>query len=280
MLEEKQQEMTQEAPAPRWIGIVVVALAVISLAALGVGWTASNRSAALQQTITAQTQQFRQNEDVMSQRLSKAEDTNAQLQGELSVVTDKMKLTQGELTRARQQAKQIKEDDAKQLSDLQNNVNGQLATKASVDDVNKLGTDVTAVKTDLDATKNNLNLTRGEFGTLIAKNHDEVEELRRLGERDYYEFTIDKKDTREKVGDLMVELRGVNQKKNLYTVAIYVDDNRYEKKNRSANEPIYFFTHGSRAPLEFTVNQIAKDKIVGYLSVPKANTTHAQASGN
>ena len=280
MLDEKQQEMTQEAPAPRWIGIVVVALAVISLAALGVGWTASNRSAALQQTITAQTQQFRQNEDVMSQRLSKAEDTNAQLQGELSVVTDKMKLTQGELSRARKQAKQIKEDDAKQLSDLQNNVNGQLATKASVDDVNKLGTDVTAVKTDLDATKNNLTMTRGEFGTLIAKNHDEVEELRRLGVRDYYEFTIDKKNTREKVGDLMVELRGVNQKKNLYTVAIYVDDNRYDKRNRSANEPIYFFTHGSRAPLEFTVNQIAKDKIVGYLSVPKANTTHAQASGN
>lgn len=280
MLEEKQQEMTQEAPAPRWIGIVVVALAVISLAALGVGWTASNRSAALQQTLTTQTQQFRQNEDVMSQRLAKAEDTNAQLQGELSVVTDKMKLTQTELGRARQQTKQIKDDDAKQLADLQNNVNGQLATKASVDDVNKLGTDVTAVKTDLDATKNNLNMTRGEFGTLIAKNHDEVEELRRLGERDYYEFTIDKKNTREKVGDLMVELRGVNQKKNLYTVAIYVDDNRYEKKNRSANEPIYFFTHGSRAPLEFTVNQIAKDKIVGYLSVPKASTTHAQASGN
>jgi len=280
MLEEKQQEVIQEAPAPRWIGIVVVALAVISLAALGVGWTASNRSAALQQTLTTQTQQFHQNEDVLSQRLSKAEDTNAQLQGELSVVTDKMKLTQGELTRARQQAKQIKEDDAKQLSDLQNNVNGQLATKASVDDVNKLGSDVTNVKTDLDATKNNLNMTRGEFGTLIAKNHDEVEELRRLGERDYYEFTIDKKDTREKVGDLMVELRGVNQKKNLYTVAIYVDDNRYEKKNRSANEPIYFFTHGSRAPLEFTVNQIAKDKIAGYLSVPKAATTHAQASGN
>ncbi len=280
MLEEKQQEVITEAPAPRWIGIVVVALAVISLAALGVGWTASNRSAALQQTLTTQTQQFHQNEDMLSQRLSKAEDTNAQLQGELSVVTDKMKLTQGELTRARAQAKQIKEEDAKQLADLQNNVNGELATKASVDDVNKLGTDVTAVKTDLDATKTNLNMTRGEFGTLIAKNHDEVEELRRLGERDYYEFTIDKRNTREKVGDLMVELRGVNEKKNLYTVAIYVDDNRYEKKNRSANEPIYFFTHGSRAPLEFTVNQVGKDKIVGYLSVPKVNTTHAQASGN
>jgi hypothetical protein len=213
----------------------------------------------------------------MGQRLSKAEDVNAQLQGELSVVTDKMKLTETELKRARTQTTKIKEDDAKELTDLQNNVNGQLATKASVDDVNKLGTDVTGVKTDLDSTKNSLNLTRGEFGTLIAKNHDEVQELRRLGERDFYEFTIDKKDTREKVGDLMVELRNVNQKKNLYTVAIYVDDGRYEKKNRSANEPIYFFTHGSRAPVEFTVNQIAKDKITGYLSVPKTASQHAQA---
>ena len=66
----------------------------------------------------------------------------------------------------------------------------------------------------------------------------------------------------------------------MYTVAMYVDDSRYEKKNRSANEPIYFFTHGSRAPLEFVVNQVGKDKITGYLSVPKAATTHAQAAGN
>ncbi len=280
MIDEKPVVIEQEGAAPRWIGIVVVVLAIVSLAALGVGWTASNRAATLQQTLTAQTKQFTESGDVMSQRLAKAEDTNAQLQGELSVVTDKMKLTETEVGRARLQTKKIKEEDAKELTDLTNNVNGQLATKASVDDVNKLGTDVTGVKTDLDATKNNLNLTRGEFGTLIAKNHDEVEELRRMGERDYYEFTIDKKNTREKVGELMVELRGVNQKKNLYTVAIYVDDARYEKRNRSANEPIYFFTHGTRAPVEFTVNSIGKDKIVGYLSVPKVASAHAQASGN
>jgi chromosome segregation ATPase len=280
MIDEKPVIVEHEPAAPRWIGIVVVVLAIGSLAALGVGWTASNRAATLQQTLSAQTRQMTQSDDVLDQRLSKAEDTNAQLQGELSVVTDKMKLTETELSRARTQTKEIKEDDAKELADLTNNVNSQLATRASVDDVNKLGTDVTGMKTDLDATKNNLNLTRGEFGTLIAKNHDDVEELRRLGERDYYEFTIDKKNTREKVGDLMVELRGVNDKKNLYTVAIYVDDARYEKRNRSANEPIYFFTHGTRAPVEFTVNQIGKDKIAGYLSVPKVASAHAQASGN
>ncbi len=280
MIDDKPVIVEQEGAAPRWIGIVVVVLAIVSLAALGVGWTASNRANTLQQTLASQTRQFTQSDDVMSQRLAKAEDTNAQLQGELSVVTDKMKLTESEVGRARTQTKKIKEEDAQQLTDLTNNVNGQLATKASVDDVNKLGTDVTGVKTDLDATKSSLNLTRGEFGTLIAKNHDEVEELRRLGERDYYEFTIDKKNTREKVGSLMVELRGVNTKKSQYSVSIFVDDQLHEKKNLSANEPLYFFQNGSRAPLEFVVNSIGKDKIVGYLSAPKAGAAHAQASGN
>jgi hypothetical protein len=279
-IEERHEVVAVDAAAPRWVGIIVVALAVVSLAALGAGWTASTRSKELAQTLATQSQQEKQNEDLMNQRLAKAEDINAQLQGELSVVTDKMKLTQGELKKARQQATKIKEEDAKELADLQNQTTAQLATKASVDDFNKLGTDVTGVKTDLDATKNNLQMARGEFGTLIAKNHDEIEELRRRGDRDYYEFTIDKKNDRQKVGDLMVELRGVNAKKNLFTVAIFVDDARYEKKNRSANEPVYFFVHGSRAPLEFTVNSIGKDKISGYLSVPKVNTAHAQASGN
>jgi len=279
MSEERQDLIPQDSAAPRWVGIVIVALAVISLVALGAGWSASNRAKTLQQSLDAQTQQFKQTQDVLNQRLSKAEDTNAQLQGELSVVADKMKLTQSEVSRAKQQTAKIKEEDAKQLTDLENSVNGQLATKASVDDVNKLGTDVTGVKTDLETTKNSLNMTRGEFGTLIARNHDEVEELRRLGDRDYYEFTIDKKNTREKVGNMMVELRGTNVKKSQFNVTLYVDDQRHEKKGLSANEPLYLFESGARTPLAFVVNTVGKDKISGYLSVPKAATTHAQVSG-
>lgn len=281
MSEDRQDLLPQESAAPRWVGIVVVGLAVISLVALGAGWTASNHAKALQQALDEQTQQVKQSQDVLTQRIAKDEDTNAQLQGELSVVTDKMKLTQAELSRAKRQADKIKDDDAKQLSDLESNVNGQLATKASVDDMNKLGTDVTGVKTDLETTKNNLNMTRGEFGTLIARNHDEVEELRRLGDRDYYEFTIDKKGTREKVGNLMVELHGTNIKRSQYNVTIFVDDQRHDKKSLNANEPVYLFENGARTPLAFVVNTVGKDKISGYLSVPKANpsSTHAQVSG-
>jgi len=270
--------VAEEAAAPRWGGIIVVALAIISLAALGIGWSASSHSKNLEQSVASQVQQTKQSEDVLSQRLAKAEDTNAQLAGELSVVTDKMKLTEGELAKARAQAKKIKDDDAKELTEMENQTTAQLATKASVDDVNKLGTDVNGVKTDLDTTKNGLQMTRGEFGTLIARNHDEVEELRRLGERDYYEFTIDKKNSREKVGALMVELHTTNTKKSQYGVTIFVDDQRHEKKNLTANEPLYFFESGARAPLEFVVNQVGKDKITGYLSVPKSNSNHAQAA--
>ena len=277
MSEQRQDFIAEDAAAPRWVGIVVVALAVVSLVALGAGWTASTRSKELEQNLANQNEQFKKNEGVLDQRLAKAEDTNAQLQGELSVVTDKMKLTEGELGKARLQAKRIKEEDAKELSDLQNQTSAQLATKASVDDVNKLGTDVNGVRTDLDAQKNSLQMTRGEFGTLIAKNHDEVEELRRLGERDYYEFSIDHKNNREKVGNLMVELHGTNIKKSQYTVTIFVDDQRHEKKALSANEPLYFFENGARSPLEFVVNQVGKDKITGYLSVPKVSQPHAQA---
>ena len=269
--------------APRWIGLAVVALAVISIAGLAIGWSASSDAKTLEQTMSTQTQTDKQNEDVLAQRLTKAEDTNAQLEGELSVVTDKMKLTQTELTRARAQANKIKADDSKQIQDLQSNlsdINGQVATKASIDDMNKIGTDVTGVRTDLETTKNSMNMMHGEFGTLIAKNHDEVEELRRLGERDYYEFTIDKKNTREKVGNVMVELRGTNTKKSQYNVTIFVDDQRHEKKNLSANEPLYFFSSGARAPLEFVVNQVGKNKIVGYLSSPKTAPTQASTSTN
>jgi hypothetical protein len=275
-------QTTPESSAPRWVGLAVVILGIISIVSLGIGWSASSHSHDLAQTLGAQLQTAKQNEDVLSQRLAKTEETNAQVEGELSVVTDKLKLTQQDVNRARSQAKKIQDQDAKDLSEMQNSVNGQLATKASVDDLNKVTGDVGGVKTDLETTKNNLTMTRGEFGTLIARDHDDIETLRRLGERDYYEFTIDKKGTREKVGDVMVELKGTNAKKNLYSVVLYADDKRYEKKNRSTNEPMYFFEGGSRKPVEFVVNSVTATKISGYLSVPKSvpATATNNSSGN
>jgi uncharacterized protein (DUF2141 family) len=254
-------------------------LAVIGIVALGIGWSATSRATSLEQSLASQAQSVKQSQELLNQRLSQTEEINAQMRGELSVVTDRLKLTQGELSSARKYAKQVKDEDQKKLEAMQSDVNNQLATKASADDLKATNGDVAGVRSDLEGTKSNLQMAKGELGTLIARNHDDIEVLRRMGQRDYYEFTIDKKGNRQKVGDVMVELRGTNAKKNQFTVAIYADDARYEKKNRSSNEPIYFYTRGSRAALELVVNHVGKEKITGYLSVPKASAPQ-QGTGN
>ena len=276
-------EVHDESPSvagstPRWLGIAVVVLAALSLLALGIGWSASNHARGTEQALGIQVKTLNQNVEVLTKRLGQAEETNAQLQGELNVVTDKMKLSQGELKSARRQAKQIREEYTKQLTAVEESVKSELATKASSEDVKALSGDVSGVRSDLDATKNNLQMARGELGTLIARDHEEIEQLRRLGQREYFEFTIERRGEQQKVGNIGVELRGTNPRKHQYTMALYVDDMRLEKKNKQVNEPIYFYMRGTRSPLELVVNQVSKNKVAGYLSVPKAANT--SASGN
>jgi hypothetical protein len=256
----------QVSESPRWVGLAVVALAVVSLLGLGIGWNATTHAKSAEQTLASQGKSLQQSVDALSARLSQSEETNAQLQNNLTAVTDKLQMTQGELTSTRKQTSQIKNEYGKKIDSVQT----ELATKASSDDVKSLGGDVTGVKTDLESTKNSLNMTRGEFGTLIARNHDEIDELRRKGERDYYEFTLTGKGNRVKAGSVMLELRSTDTKKNQFTLALYADDMRMEKKNRSVDEPIYFYTRGTHAPSEIVINQVDKTKAVGYVSMPKA----------
>ncbi len=274
MSEDRETVVTEPTGSPRWIVVAVAILAIVSVIALGAGYSASNRASNIEQGLATQlrseAKNLRESVDVLSKRLKQTEETNAQAQGELSVVTDRLKLTQSELARARKQGKLLQEQNDKHLEEMAASVRTELAAKASADELKNLSGDVSGVRTDLESTKQNLQMAKGELGTLIARNHEEIDQLRRLGQRDYFEFTLDGKGIREKLGSIMVELRGTNTKKNQFTIALFADDLRLEKKNRSVNEPIYFYTRGTRAPLELVVNQVAKNKIVGYLSAPKA----------
>src|SRR6266480_129615 len=149
----------------------------------------------------------------------------------------------------------------------------ELATKASADDLTKLNGDVNGVKGDLDATKNSIQMARSEMGTLIARNHDEIDQLRRIGQRDYFEFTVQRKGGATKVGGIQLVLKDTNPKKNQYTINVLADDNSFEKKNRSVNEPIFFYTGGSHSALELVVNKVTKSSATGYLSAPKPAPT-------
>jgi hypothetical protein len=268
---------THSAGTPRWVGLAVGVLGGLAVIGLGLGWSAFNQSKSLEQATLAS----KQANDALSQRLAKEDDINQQLQSDLKVVTDKLNLTQGELIAARKQGKNATTAVDKKVDNLATSVKAELANKASSDDVNKLNGDVTGVKGDLDATKNSIQMARSEMGTLIARNHDEIDQLRRMGQRDYFEFTVQRKSGATKVGSIQIQLKDTNTKKNQYTINVLADDNTFEKKNRSVNEPIFFYTGGNRSALELVVNKVTKSSATGYLSIPKgAGAASASASSS
>ena len=261
------QDSANTTGTPRWVGLAVAVLGGISLLGLGVGWSALNQAKSVEQTTQAQ---VKQSNDALAQRLAKEDGINQQLQSDLKVVTDKLNLTHADLVKARNQNNNATTAVDQKVTSLATSVKAELATKANSDDVNKLNGDVNGVKTDLDATKNSIQMARSEMGTLIARNHDEIDQLRRTGQRDYFEFTVQRKGGATKVGGIQVELKDTNTRKNRYTINVLADDNSFEKKDRSVNEPIFFYTGGTRAALELVINKVTKTTATGYLSTPKA----------
>jgi len=268
--------------SPSWQLPSIIILAVLALGALGFAWSNSAKVDATKQAVTDQLktvqQSIQQDMTGMKDRLSISEKANTDLQGDLKVVTDKLKITQGQLKKARQEAAEKNTQTTEMVKTLDTSVHTELAAKASTDDVKTVDTKVTKVGTDLDKTIGDLNMARSELGTLIARNHDEIDVLRRQGERDYVEFTITGKNQPQKVGNVTIELKGVNEKRNRSNVTYTVEDKRYEAKNANLNSPLFFYLSGTHLPEEIVINKVGKNSISGYLSVPKANAQPVTAA--
>src|SRR2546425_10609146 len=272
--------------ASSWQLPAIIVLGLVALGGLGFGWSASSKLDSTQQAVAAQLktaeQTMQQDMSSLKDRLAQDEKANTDLQGDLKVVTDKLKITQGQLKKARQETAKLNDETNQKVTALDTSVHSELATKASADEVKTVDTKVVGVRTDLDTTREDLKMAKSEMGTLIARNHDEIDQLRRLGERDYTEFTIDGRNRPQKVANVTVEVKGVSEKRNSFSVAMTVEDKRFLKRNRAANEPIFFYTSGTHIPEEIVINKIGKNTISGYVSIPKVNSQTAAAtkSGN
>lgn len=152
--------------------------------------------------------------------------------------------------------------------------------------IDAVGTDVAGVKTDVASTKSELEKTvadlqrvNGELtgqGTLIATNGKELDALKSLGERNYFQFTVTKgKKQRQKVGDIFIELKSVDARSHRFTIEITADDQTVPKKDRTINEPLQFYTSKAKQPYEIVVNSVNKNQIVGYLATPKVQNGRA-----
>ena len=158
----------------------------------------------------------------------------------------------------------------------------QAATKqigAVATDVTAVKTDVTGAKasivdtqTDLATTKAQLQRTIGDAGVmsgLIARNHDELETLKHKGDRNYYEFTLQKGGKPTLLSTIKVQAKKVDDKHSKYTMVVSADDRNIEKKDKSLDEPVQFYSGKDQMLFEIVVNSIAKNQISGYLSTPK-----------
>jgi chromosome segregation ATPase len=280
MSDYQETNIQSTSATPRWVGLAIAALGGVSLLGLGLGWSALNQSKSVEQSTQAS---LKQQNDSLAQRLNKADEQNQQLQSDLKVVTDKLNVTQEDLLKARKLTKASVAAYDKKLSGLESNVNTQLASKASTDDVTKLNGDVSGVKNDLDATKGKLDRATGDMGVmsgLIARNHDDLEELKRKGDRNYYEFSVQKSKTPQRVGPVQMSLNKTDQKKSKYTMTVLADDKSIEKKDKTAGEPVQFYVKGTQhyAPYEIVVFDVGKNQITGYLSTPKSAGTSTAAS--
>lgn len=187
------------------------------------------------------------------------------------------------IARAEQIGKQIEAEQAKvqqqvssEISDVKQTAQAANAKIADVStDVGGVKTQVTNTQAELQKTIADLKSTRGDLGVqsgLIATNASELQALRRLGERNYFEFKLGKTKAPQRVGDITLMLRKTDPKKNKFTVDVMADDKLTEKKDKNVNEPVQFYTSKAKQPYELVINQVQKDMIVGYLTTPKEQT--------
>ncbi len=187
------------------------------------------------------------------------------------------------VVRAEQLAKKLSEEQAKQQAAVQSELTDvKTATTTANAKIGEVSGDVTNVKTELGSTKaelektiNNLNKVTGDLGVqsgYIATNSKELTALKRLGERNYFEFNLGKSKQPQRVGDITLQLRKADPKHNRYSVDVMADDKKTEKKDKAINEPVQFYVAKARQPYELVVNEVKKDQIVGYLATPKDTT--------
>ena len=218
----------------------------------------------------------------------------SQLSSALDVVTQRMGITAQELKESHTLAEKLKQENAQTAQKLRK----ELAAKADVQAVKQLHEEATTklaevqqdtttkfgvvtgevqvVKTDLDATREDLANSKKELSGQIAHNSGELAELRRRGEREYFEFDMNKSKEFAHIADVLVQLRKTDVKKQKFDIVIQADDMSVTRKDRTANEPVTFLVGPDRLRYELVVNSVDKDRIRGYLSTPKDKTLSAE----
>jgi hypothetical protein len=213
----------------------------------------------------------RKNIDDLQVKLTQAKKEASQAAGQAKV--DANKRAEQLAHELGEQQKVVKQEMESQITKVEETASSKIGQVSS--DVSTVRTEVASTKSELDKTIAQLHSTAGDLGVqsgLIATNGKELAALKALNDRNYFEFNIGKTKAPQRVGDILLFLKKSDPKRNRYTVEVTADDKRTEKKDKSVNEPLQFYTSKARQPYEIVVNEVKKDQIVGYLATPKVQS--------
>lgn len=252
--------------------------------------SARQETAAAIQKIEQHAEQISQLEGAVNRTSRSADESIRELKGamagaEKGIVAAEQRALGRTRTLAKRLAEEKQQRDAKltvvggelaKLSETTGNTDNRLGSLTGEVDVVK--DEVEKTKAELQKTITDLKSVRGDMGIqsgLIATNAGELTALRELGERNYYEFALNKSKKLQRVGSIQMRLRKTDRKRNRYTMDVWADDKRIEKKNKTLLEPVQFYVIGSKLPYEIVVNKIERNHVSGYLATPKVQPRQA-----
>ena len=266
----------QERPSYVVMGGVVLAL-LLGLGALVWCYGLSNHLDVAEQKLAAAEQrnvELAQKQQTLSARMQAATETLGQSVG---LTQKQMELKAQSIMAAQTAAVKAQTAQTAKLAESQAAAEKKIGAVAT--DVSTVKTDVTGAKasiaetqTDLNSTKAQLQRTMGDAGVmsgLIARTHDELETLKHRGDRNYFEFTLKKGAPAVLLSSVKLQAKKVDDKHSKYTMVVSSDDKNIEKKDKSLDEPVQFYSGKDPALFEIVVNNISKNQISGYLSTPK-----------
>ena len=275
--EEPQQPEAPEAPRNWFPTIVIAALVALGIVNIFLLYELSATRASLEQQVT----ELKEQSNVLARRqetnIQASDERHYELRGEVLMAREKLGVTRRDLRRARELAQALGEEQkqsaaqiVQQVSNLREESTAKLGTLTGNVTINK--DDIATTRKDLEETKLRLTTAVGDLSkhnVLIARNGEELEELRRRGDRTYVEFDLRKQKRPRRVGNISLKLKKTSTKRQRYTLELYADDKRIEKKNKTVNEPVQFYLARSRGLHEIVVNEVHKNRIVGYVASPK-----------
>jgi hypothetical protein len=181
-------------------------------------------------------------------------------------------------------ADKLAERDGEERRNLHKEVSGELgqikqAEASTSVKVNDVAADLASVKNEVATSRQELQQTVSELkrvdGDLgvqsgyIATNAKELQALKQLGERNYFDFQIQRTGKPQRVGDVSIVLKKTDPKHNKFTLEVVSGEQRTEKKEKTVNEPLQFYAGKSKFPSEIVVMEVQKDYIIGYIAAPK-----------